>query len=97
MPAVAVLVGDRADVRGDEHARIGPQALRRGALELADVDVEGGAAQMAALEGLGERILVHDLPATNSRHASGICEAAPWRRRPYPLSPLAALAGRGLG
>src|SRR5262249_57715381 len=52
-----VVAGTRY-MRRDQNARVLPQPLRRQMLELADIDIERGAAQMAAVERLAEGVFL---------------------------------------
>ncbi len=61
--AVPLLVADAGDVRRDQHAGIGPQLTPRRVLELADIDVEGGAAQVVAGQRVGQGLFIDDLAA----------------------------------
>src|SRR5262245_38001470 len=68
--AMTVLITGGRDMRRDQHPGIGPEPWRWRVLELADIDIERCAAQMIALERVGEGLLVDDLtPGDVDEHA----------------------------
>src|SRR5215471_7560866 len=57
-------------MRRDQYPGIGPQLRRRRVLEFTNINIERRAAQMIALEGVGEGLLVDDLaPGDVDEHA----------------------------
>src|ERR1700688_1019349 len=56
-----VFIAGAGDMRRDQHPRVGPKPLHRRMLELADVYVESGAAQVIMLQSVGQGVFVDDL------------------------------------
>src|SRR5271170_7931432 len=67
---MTVLITARRDMRRDQYPGIGPEPRHRRVLEFTDINIERRAAQMIALERVGEGLLVDDLaPGHVDEHA----------------------------
>jgi hypothetical protein len=60
--AVTVLITGSRDMRGDQYLGIGPEPHHRRVLEFTDIDIERRAAQMIALERIGQGVFVAAQP-----------------------------------
>jgi len=62
-PAVPILVAGARNVWREQLSGIGPEPSARGMLELADIDIEHGAAQVVAGQRVSQSVLIDDLTA----------------------------------
>ena len=60
-PAVPILVAGARNVWREQHSGIGPEPSHRGMLELANIDIEHGAAQVIAGQRVSQSVLIDDL------------------------------------